>query len=504
MPMIPVDTAVQLIVGPLIDDTDFKSLETGVAYNAAGMSVDLIKSSISGTPAKTDLTLTTGGSQDWVELGNGLYYIEITAAQNDTEGELQLCGVATGILPFISAKYQVVPQKVYNSLTAGSDNLEVDIFAISGDSLAASNLELMFDGTGYDASQSRIGSAESPQRDIIATLASQTSFTLSYASDDDDIYNGFLIIITNDTDPDQKAYATVLDYVGSTKTITLDADPGVFTMAVGDYVQIVPSLSSGGGGDATAANQTTIINHLTDVKGATWDSTNSLEAIHDDLAIVDGIVDDILVDTAEIGVAGAGLTEAGGTGDHLTAIDLPDQTMNITGNITGNLSGSVANVTGGINTAAGTITTLDGLDTAQDTQHGTTQTYLTNNLGSNGANATEAGGTGDHLTAIPAVDVGSLNGSSAAAARLALSAGVIIPGTVDSTAFTPTTTEFESDDITEATAQHYNDRVIIFTSGALIGQATSISNYSLETGRGHFTVVALTEAPGNNDTFIIV
>lgn len=127
MPMIPVDTAVQLIVGPLIDDTDFKSLETGVAYNAAGMSVDLIKSSISGTPTKTDLTLTTAGSQDWIELGNGMYYVEITAAQNNVEGELQLVGVATGILPFISAKYQVVPQTVFNSLTAGTDTLPVDV-----------------------------------------------------------------------------------------------------------------------------------------------------------------------------------------------------------------------------------------------------------------------------------------------------------------------------------------------------------------------------------------
>ena len=36
--------------------------------------------------------------------------------------------------------------------------------------------------------------------------------------------------------------------------------------------------------------------------------------------IIDGIVDAILVDTAEIGAAGAGLTEAGGTGDQLTAL----------------------------------------------------------------------------------------------------------------------------------------------------------------------------------------
>jgi len=44
----------------------------------------------------------------------------------------------------------------------------------------------------------------------------------------------------------------------------------------------------------------------------------------------------ILVDTAEIGAAGAGLTN----------INLPNQTMDIAGNITGNLSGSVGSVTG--------------------------------------------------------------------------------------------------------------------------------------------------------------
>jgi hypothetical protein len=56
--MIPVDTAVQIMVGPLIDDTDFKARETGVAYNAAGMDVDLLKSSDTGTPTSTGLTLT--------------------------------------------------------------------------------------------------------------------------------------------------------------------------------------------------------------------------------------------------------------------------------------------------------------------------------------------------------------------------------------------------------------------------------------------------------------
>lgn len=54
---------------------------------------------------------------------------------------------------------------------------------------------------------------------------------------------------------------------------------------------------------------------------------------------------DIEGQTDDIGVAGAGLT----------AINLPDQTMNITGNITGNLSGSVGSVTGAVGSVTGNV-----------------------------------------------------------------------------------------------------------------------------------------------------
>jgi len=46
------------------------------------------------------------------------------------------------------------------------------------------------------------------------------------------------------------------------------------------------------------------------------------------------------------------------------------------GNQTANIDGSVGSVTGGINTAAGTIQTLDALDAAQDAQHAVTQAEL--------------------------------------------------------------------------------------------------------------------------------
>lgn len=102
-----------------------------------------------------------------------------------------------------------------------------------------------------------------------------------------------------------------------------------------------------------------------------------------------------------------------------------------------------------------------------------------------------------------AADVLEINGQATSAVNLALSSGGILPGTVDTTV-AATTTEFEAADITEATADHFNGRIIIFTSGALQYQACSISDYALSGGKGHFTVSTLTEAPSNGDTFIIV
>ena len=102
------------------------------------------------------------------------------------------------------------------------------------------------------------------------------------------------------------------------------------------------------------------------------------------------------------------------------------------------------------------------------------------------------------------VDVTEINGSSLAAQRLALTAANMIPGTVDETAFTATVTVFDCDDITEATSNHYKDRIVLFTSGVLQGQVAAITGYSLVSGRGRFTVTTMTEPPGDDDTFIVV
>lgn len=90
---------------PLIDDTDFKTRETAITYDQAGM--DLVWNFI--TPAgafiQTAVTPTTGGVYDWTNQGDGLYTIEIPASgggsiNNDTEGFGWFTGVCTGVLPW--------------------------------------------------------------------------------------------------------------------------------------------------------------------------------------------------------------------------------------------------------------------------------------------------------------------------------------------------------------------------------------------------------------------
>lgn len=109
----------------------------------------------------------------------------------------------------------------------------VDAIAISGDTAAADNAESYFDGTGYGAIL---------QRTTIATLASQTSFTLTAGSADDSAYAGCRVVIQDATTAAQKATGLISAYTGATKTVTLAADPAIFTMATTDIVTILAPI----------------------------------------------------------------------------------------------------------------------------------------------------------------------------------------------------------------------------------------------------------------------
>lgn len=90
---------------PLCDDTDFKTIEGAVAYNASGIALRWHFLTTAGAYTVTSVTPTTGGVHDWVDQGDsGIYTIEIPASggtvNNDTEGHGWFTGSATGILPW--------------------------------------------------------------------------------------------------------------------------------------------------------------------------------------------------------------------------------------------------------------------------------------------------------------------------------------------------------------------------------------------------------------------
>ena len=82
-------------------------------------------------------------------------------------------------------------------------------------------------------------------------------------------------------------------------------------------------------------------------------------------------------------------------------------------------------------------------------------------------------------------------------------------GEVDTATFTATATSWEAFRISpnlteEATADHYNGRNILFTSGNLLGQMTDITDYELANSKEKYTVTSLTEAPADGDRFVVL
>lgn len=187
----------------------------------------------------------------------------------------------------------------------------------------------------------------------------------------------------------------------------------------------------------------------------------------------------ILIDTTEIGAAGAGLTEAGGDGDHLTAINLPNQTMDITGSLSGsvgsvtgnvggdvqgNVDGSVASVTAGV-TLDATATSAQLVDDIWD----------------------------ESLT-------GATHDTPTSAGRRIRQLGDIVSGAVVDVS--ATTTSFDTN-ITGYADNFFNDQVMRFVDGNLDNQVKVILSYTGSSGTFVFDE-AWTEAPANDDGFDII
>jgi len=84
----------------------------------------------------------------------------------------------------------------------------------------------------------RIGYQGAMLDTTIATLASQTSFTLTSGPAEDDALNGCSVIIHDIASAVQCGWAVISDYTGATKTVTLAAGT-TFTAAAGDNISVM-------------------------------------------------------------------------------------------------------------------------------------------------------------------------------------------------------------------------------------------------------------------------
>lgn len=130
----------------------------------------------------------------------------------------------------------------------------------------------------------------------IATLATQTSFTLTAGSADDNAYNGMAAIFTDQATSAQKWVCFVSDYTGSTKTVTLESAPG-FTIAVGDSVSI---MAAGGSASVpvTATLATAEASKLTRVNSKATQIYSDTAIIYSDTTIATSKTTQIYSDTA--------------------------------------------------------------------------------------------------------------------------------------------------------------------------------------------------------------
>jgi len=136
-------TAVDILLGPFVDDTTGKDAETGLTLD-----VELSKNG-QALANKHDTDVPTHDAAGDVD---GYYNCELDADDTDTLGILTVVAHASGALP-VRQDYFVVKENTWDSFCSTSA-LQCNVLEISGDSAAANNLELALENgvAGYVAS----------------------------------------------------------------------------------------------------------------------------------------------------------------------------------------------------------------------------------------------------------------------------------------------------------------------------------------------------------------
>ena len=480
-------------------------LEAGTAQAGSAATITL-------DAGASGITSTYVGNHVMITGGTGIGQTRLISAYNDAQVATITPVWTTN--PDATSVYQIIPMarvdvsKVAGTLQTANDNgadinlILADTAELQGDWADAGRLDALIDLILADTGELQTDWVDAGRLDaLIDAIKAKTDNLPADPADDSDI-DGQLATIVADTGELQADWAdagrldALIDLIlADTGELQTDwADAGRLDALIDAIKAKTDNLP------ADPADDSDIDGQLATIVADTGD----LQADWADAGRLDALIDLILADTGELqtdwvdaGRLDALIDAIKSKTDNLPADPADDS------DIDGQLATIVAD-TGELQADWADAGRLDALIDLILADTGELQTDWVN------------GGRLDLLIDLILADTGELQTDWVNGGRLDLlldavkaktdlqpSLSVIVEGTVDTTGVAATTTEFESDDITEATADHYNGRIVIFTSGILTGQATDITDYALNGGRGHFTVTALTEAPPNDCTFTI-
>ena len=371
--------------------------QTGDSYTAVGALNDLDSAAVN---AACDTALSDYGANTTTPPTVAEIRAEIDS--NST----QLTTTIPGLLTTIDT--------VVDGIKASTDNLP-------SDPADESSLEAYIDALQTHGDANWGSSGENPNVLLsaeISSVTSQTEIVLAAGSDQDDAYNGQSIVLYDDSNSDYPSVRVVVDYVGSTKTLTIDSGAD-FTVGADDSIRIFVTSP---GSIAPTASQ---------VADAVWDEAIADHIISttfggkNQIAVPSATLDDYKADVSGVATASA-----------LATVDTVVDAIKLK---TDNLPSDPADqnaieaaITSAHNTTDGKIDALNDFDPDNDTVAHVTLVDTTT------ANTDMVTDTSSNVSAIKAVtdllpDSGALSSIAQASvlSEVLLDTGTTIPGMIE-------------------------------------------------------------------------
>ena len=333
--------------------------KTDLVYNTTG----IVLYQARNNEAKTTITLSNAASAtDWAagkfwQISGNLYRVGIsTGSISAYTGFITVQGSYTGgTLDGIAVEVEVVPA----TLSAVQGELPTNFGDLVINESGHIGRVVLVDTTTTNTDMRGTNSASTHDAaDVITAMGTGTFLTeipwnAAWDAEVQSEVNDALVALDLDS---------ALIAQGAERAVNVDNSHRVHSHVYDMQANTITAsaLAADAGAEIAALVETYIVNE--------GDATATMQAIADKIAAdwVAGDASPLAVATAVWSAATRSLTDKAGFALSATGLDL---VTSWTTDITGSLSGNV----GGI---AGTINTLDQLDTAQDTQHGTTRTAV--------------------------------------------------------------------------------------------------------------------------------